>query len=376
MKRTALVAIALVAVLITACSKTKPEKPLTPVTVRAAEQYSGEEPLRYSANVEPYTSVNLAFKVSGYVTDILQIRGADGRMRNAQDGDSVRKGTLLARLRQTEFVERVAEARARLARAKAEVEKATFDYERAKALFSTQSMTKPDYDSAKARYDESQATQEATTASVAQAEIDLRDSSLRAPADGVLLKRAVEIGALVNPTTVAFVLADTRSMKVVFGVPDVMVAQTRLGATLKITTEALGMAELAGRVTRIAPSADEKTRLFDVELTLPNADQRLKSGMIASLRMPRARAPQPATVVPLTSVVASKSEPSSYAVYVVEERAGAVTARRRAVKLGEAYGNTIAVTDGIRPGERVVATGTMLLTDGQQVRVIPQVVPQ
>ncbi len=368
--------IALAALMMTACSKTKPEKPLTPVTVRAAQQYSGEEPLRYSANVEPYTTVDLAFKVSGYVTEILQVRGANGRMRNIQDGDFVKKGTLLARLRQTEFLDRVAESKARLAESNAELGKARLDYERAQALYSTHSVTKPDYDSAKARHDAAVAKQEGATAAVQQAEVELHDSSVRAPADAVLLKRAVEIGTLVNPAALAFVLADTRSMKVVFGVPDITVPQAPLGATLKITTEALGSEELAGRVTRVAPSADPQTRLFDVEVTLPNPGQHLKSGMIASLRMPRVRTPEPATLVPLTAVVALKSEPSAYAVYVVEESAGNVTARRRRVELGTAYGNAIAITDGVRPGERVVATGTMLLTDGDRVRIVPQVVPQ
>ncbi len=376
MKRIAWTAMALAAVLMTACSKTNPEKALTPVTVRAAEQYSGEEPLRYSANVEPYATVNLAFKVSGYVAEILQVRGADGRVRNIQDGDFVQRGTLLARLRQTEFLDRVAESKARLAESDAELEKARLDFERAQTLYGTHSLTKPDYDSAKARHDAAVAKQQGATAAVQQAEVELHDSSLRAPANGVLLKRAVEIGSLVNPAALAFVLADTRSMKVVFGVPDITVAQAPLGATLKITTDALGTEELAGRVTRVAPAADPQTRLFDVEVTLPNPGQHLKSGMIASLRMPRLRAPEPATLVPLTAVVALKSEPSAYAVYVVEESAGAVTARRRRVKLGTAYGNAIAITDGVRPGERVVATGTMLLTDGDRVRVVPQVVPQ
>jgi RND family efflux transporter MFP subunit len=374
MKRIA--AIALGALLVTGCSKTKVEKTITPVTVRAAQQYSGDEGLRYSANVEPYTSVNLAFKVSGYVTEILQLRGADGRMRNVQDGDVVKKGTMLARLRQTEFLDRVAEAKAKLAQSTAELEKTTLDYERAKALYSTQSLTKPDYDTAKARHDTAKAAQEGATAAVQQAELELHDSSLRAPADGVLLKRGVEIGALVNPTTLAFVLADTSSMKVVFGVPDIVVPQAKLGSTLKMTTETLGIAELAGRVTRVAPAADPQTRLFEVEVTIPNRANQLKPGMIASLSMPRMRMPEAATVVPLSSVVPSKTDPLGYAVYVVDEGSGKTTARRRPVKLGETYGNTIAVTEGIKPGERVVASGTMLLNDGESIRIVPQVMPR
>jgi RND family efflux transporter MFP subunit len=374
--RIALVAIALGLMLIAGCSKTSTEKPLTPVTVRAAERYSTEEGLRYSANVEAYTSVNLAFKASGYVTEILQVRGADGRMRNVQDGDLVKKGALLAQLRQTEFLDRVTEARARLAASAAEVEKATLDYERAKTLYAAQSLTKPDYDTANARFAEAQARQQGAGAALQQAQVELHDSSLRAPNDGVLLKRGIEIGALVNPGTLAFVLADTRSVKVVFAIPDLMLSQARLGGTLKISTESMGIEEMSGRVTRVSPAADPQTRLFDVELTIPNSGGRLKPGMIASLHMPHTRAPELATVVPLSSVVTSKAEKSSYAVYVVEESGNTATARLRTVKLGETYGNTIAVREGVLPGERVVASGTMMLNDGDKVRVVPQVVPR
>ncbi len=369
---------ALSAGLLASCTQTKTEVPLTPVTVRPAMQYAGDEGLRYSANVEPYTTVNLSFKVPGYVTEILQVQGADGRSRNVQDGDAVRKGMLLTQLRQTEFQDRVAEAKARLAQSSAELEKATLDYERAQTLFSAQSLTKPDYDSAKARYDAAQAIRQGILAALGQAETELRDSSLRTPNDGVLLKRAIEVGGLVTPGTVAFVLADTRAMKVVFGVPDVMLAQAKPGRPLKISTQSLGLEELVGRVTRVSPAADPQTRLFDVELTIPNPGNRLKAGMIASLQVPRARAPELVTVVPLSSVVTSKGGegPGGYAVYVIEESGETVTARRRSVKLGEAYGNTIAVTEGIRPGERVVASGTMLLNDGDRVRIVPAAVPR
>ncbi len=376
MRRMSLIAVALMAVLMAGCAKQSAEKTLTPVTVRPAETFSGEEPLRYSANVAPYTTINLAFKVGGYVSEILQVRGADGRLRNAQDGDTVSKGTLLAQLRQTEFLDRVTEAKARLAEATAELEKATLDFERASALFKTQSVTKPDFDNAKARCDAAQARQEGATASLQQAQVELRDSSLRAPQDGVLLKRSIEVGSLISPGTQAFVLADTRSMKVIFGVPDVMLSQAKLGAALKISTESLGPEEIMGRVTRVSPAADQQTRLFDVELTIPNARNHLKSGMIASLSMPSERPPETATVVPLSSVVASKTDPAGYAVYVVEESSGALVARRRPVKLGNAYGNAIAIAEGVRPGERVVVSGILLLNDGDMVRVVPQVVPQ
>jgi RND family efflux transporter MFP subunit len=357
-------------VLFPACSKSKVEKSAIPVTVQAVEPHKADEGYRYSANVEPYTTVNIAFKVSGYVAEILQVKGADGRMRDVQDGDSVQKGLVLAQLRQTEFADHINQAKAHLAEAVAEHGKAKQDFERASALFRTQSLTKPDYDTALAHNDMSQANEQGAEATLRQAELDQNDSNLRAPADGILLKRSIEIGSLATPGTLAFVLADTSSVKVVFGVPDV------LGMPLSITTEAMPDTSIAGRVTRIAPAADAQTRLFEVELTVPNPHNRLKVGMIASLNMPVTTPQQMPLVVPLTAVVRPKDDPSGYAVYIVEQTGADSFARLRKVQVGEVYGNLITVSEGVQRGERVVSSGTMLLNDGDRIRMVPQVVPQ
>jgi multidrug efflux system membrane fusion protein len=76
-------------------------------------------------------------------------------------------------------------------------------------------------------------------------------------------------------------------------------------------------------------------------------------------------------VVPLSAIVKSKDKPASYAVFVIEEQSGKQIARSRIVNLGEAYGNTVAVIDGLKTGERVVTTGATLIVDGERVEVIP-----
>src|SRR5580698_9014847 len=78
------------------CSEEKKptENPPTPVVVTPVEQYSGNEAVNYSASLVPYTQVSLSFKSNGYVVSILQRTGADGRVRNIQQGDYVKKGTV------------------------------------------------------------------------------------------------------------------------------------------------------------------------------------------------------------------------------------------------------------------------------------------
>jgi multidrug efflux system membrane fusion protein len=67
----------------------------------------------------------------------------------------------------------------------------------------------------------------------------------------------------------------------------------------------------------------------------------------------------------------AKSNPSGYTVFVVTEEGGRQVARLRDVKLGESYGNTVAVSDGVKPGDRVITTGGTMVNDGDPVKVIP-----
>jgi multidrug efflux pump subunit AcrA (membrane-fusion protein) len=75
--------------------------------------------------------------------------------------------------------------------------------------------------------------------------------------------------------------------------------------------------------------------------------------------------------VPLSAIVRPPDNPTGYAVFVVEGQAGKEVARVRHVKVGTVYGDMIAVPEGVRVGDRVITTGTTLLVDGDQVRVIP-----
>lgn len=420
-----LVAVLLVAVL-TPRSK-QAEKPPVPVKVAAVELNSGESGARYSATIIPRTEVELAFKVGGYVIALQQVRGVDGRMRDLQEGDRITVGAVLARVRPSDYQVKVKEAesqaneaksgvdaskaqyqealsgiassKARSAEAEAAHEKAKLDYERAKNLFASQSMTKADYDAAKAQFETTSAQVAAARSQIraleakadaAKAQIEvvearsrgaqavvqetmipLQDTSLRAPLNGVVLKKSVEKGTLVSPGTPGFVVADTSSVKAVFGVADVAVPEMELGRTLAVETESMPGKEFRGQITSVFPAADPKSRVFSVEVTIPNPGYLLRPNMIVSLSVGTRHAVSAQLVVPLNAVMKAKANPEGYAVFVVIEQGGQQVARLRDVTLGEAYGNTVAVTDGVKQGELVITTGGTIVIDGDQVKVIP-----
>jgi len=433
MKRKAFTAVALsgsllLTALLEGCQSARAEKAPVPVKVASVEMNStGGGEARYSATIIPRTEVELAFKVGGYVDALQRVRGVDGPMRDIQEGDPVTTGAVLARVRQNDYQVKVKEAesqaseaksgvdasnaqyqealnavaasKSQLAEAEASCEKAKLDFDRAQNLLASQSMTKANYDSAKAQLDVAatrvaaarsqvvmlqaradaaksqigvvEARSSGAQAVVQETRIPLQDTALRSPLNGVVLKKSVEKGTLVSSGTTAFTVADTSSVKAVFGVADVVVPEMKPGKTLSVETESMPGKEFRGQITSVFPAADPKSRVFNVEVTIPNPGFLLRPNMIVSLSVGTRQAVSAQPVVPLNAVVKAKDNPNGYAVFVLTDEGGRPVARLRDVKLGEAYGNTVAVTEGVKQGERVITTGNTMVLDGSQVKVIP-----
>jgi multidrug efflux system membrane fusion protein len=359
------------------CHRTTKPAERAPVPVRAETAQVGGvlAGARFSANIQPRQQVTLSFKSGGYVREILKLRGSDGSPRNVQQGDRVAKGTVLSRVRETDYVEKVNQAKASLAEAEAALQRQRLDFKRSQALFDSKSLTRADFDAASAQLDEAKARADSARAQLDSAKIALEDCALVAPMAALVLARSVEEGALVGSGSPGFVLADTTSVKAVFGVPDV-VRNLKIGQPVPVSIEAVPGKRFTGHISAIAPSADQTSRVFDVELTIPNPDGELRSGMIAVVEAPREGVRPPdgkasGAAVPLTAIVKSPSDAEGYAVYVLEGDAARPVAKLREVKLGEITGNRIAVISGLAAGERVVVTGTTIVANGDVVRVIP-----
>ena len=218
---------------------------------------------KYSASIVPYAQVDLAFKSGGYVESIRQVKNPSGGMRNIDQGDWVAKGTVLAVVQQKDYQDKLQQAQAQLSRGQAEYDKAKLTFDRTAALYASQSATKPDYDSAQAQLASTAASVSGAQAQVSEANVALAYCELRAPFSGWVVKRSVDLGTLVGPATNGFTLADTQSVKAVFGVPDTSISRVRLGQHLAITTDSLPQ-QFAGRVSAISPAADPKSRVFSV----------------------------------------------------------------------------------------------------------------
>ena len=365
-----------VAGVIPACTHEEPyQKPPTPVRVEGVGQSAGTVGLRYSAAILPARTVPVAFKMPGYIAEIATVRAAGGGTRILQEGDPVTRGQTLARIRPADFTAKVNQAKSQQAEVEAAFAQARQAFERATMLYEKKSLTRGEYDAAKAAYEAVQAKREGARALVAEAENAYADASLESPIAGTILKRMIEVGSLVGPGTPGFVVADISSVKILFGVPDAVARPLRPNQPQAVTTEMFPNERFQGRVTSIAPAADPGSLVFDVEVTIPNEAGRLKPGMVASIQIDEAASGaagqnQSVMAIPLAAIVRSPQKPDAYAVFVVEDRDGQTHAKRREVTLGEMIGNGVAVTGGLRAGERVIVSGAKIVADGERVEIL------
>jgi RND family efflux transporter MFP subunit len=341
----------------------------TPVTVANVQEYSGGEGLNYSASIIPYTQLSLAFKSSGYVTSILQRPGVNGHERNLQQGDEVKKGAIVATVRQIDYQRSVDQYKGQLEQAEAAREKAQQDFARADALYKANALTQTDYDAAKAQNDSTQGALATTQATLAQAQQGLADCELKAPMDGQILARNIEVGVLVAAGTTGFTMGDTGLVKAIFGIPDTLLSSVRLKQRQGIRTETYPD-EFYGQISAISPQADQKSRTFQVEVTVPNPKGLLKSGMVATLDLGGSALKTAALVIPIESVVSPADGSKAFSVFIVQREGDRDVVHRRDVQPGPAFGNMVSIAQGVARGEQVVSNGATLVSDGQSVHVI------
>ncbi|MGC2757497.1 efflux RND transporter periplasmic adaptor subunit [Candidatus Binatus sp.] len=355
------------------CAHKEPAAPESiPVTVQTVATASGAAGGAYSANIIADTQVDVAFKVNGYVQSILQVKAADGKLRNVQAGDHVMSGTVLAVVKDDTYRNSLAKAQAELQNSRASLSKAKADFSRYTHLLEQRVVSKADYDASKQQYESAQASVGASQAAVQQAQVDLDDCKLKSPMSALVLDRKIEVGTLVAPNTIGFQIGDTSKVKVVFGVPGAIVGDLKPGAEISATVDAFPGQTFKGSISKVAAVADPNARVFDIEATIPNPDARLRVGMIAALHLPNAIQAKNVLVVPTRAIVRPPDDPKGYAVYVADKDAdGKMVATLKKVEIGPIVGDQVSVESGLDPGAQVIVRGADIVSNGATINVVP-----
>ena len=275
------------------------------------------------------------------------------------EGDQVRRGQVLVRLEDGELRARLDQARAALQEAQVLLAQAKREVERRRQLHRDQALPQEGLDLAETQYLRAQATAAFARAGVAQMEIELSYTQVRAPLDGVVVKKFAQPGDLATPGMPLLEVEQQDSLEVAAEVSETLYASLAIGMEVEIEIPALPQS-CSGHITALVPAADPHSRTFRVKVGVPNSDYRLGSGLYARILFPTGT--RPALLIPAAAVV---REGQLQGVYLYAEG----RALLRWVRLGQARGDQCEVLSGLDPGQQVISPPPANLRDGLPVEV-------
>lgn len=264
-----------------------------------------------------------------------------------ESGDTVKKGAPLIELDTN--VER-----SQLGAAEARRELASINLSRTSALLSSNSIARAQYDT------------DETTLDVAKHDVDTLRAQIalkqvRAPFEGQLGIRAVNVGQYLGAGMPITVLERVKPLFVDFTTPQERLPQIAMGMPVRVAIASDGSSSRDGRIEAIEPTVDVATRTVRVRASVPNDDGAIRPGMFVRVTV---LLPQRENVVVVpTSAILHASFGDS--VFVVENK----VARQQFVKTGETRGDFVAIKDGLAPGQEVVSSGAFKLRTGGRVIV-------
>jgi RND family efflux transporter MFP subunit len=254
---------------------TPAENPASPDDKASADTFPAPPPgsAFLSGQTEAHRRSTLTPKVSSTVTRVL-----------VRDGDIVKNGQALVVLDTQDFALRTQQAEAALQAAKVQLDSAKLDWNRAKALLDDKAVPQAQFDMADARLKGAQAGVLQAETAVAIGRKALRDATIHAPFNGIIVKRMVNEGeyASVMPATQLVIVEEVDPLDLRIQVPSTDLNKAKAGDTVKVRFPATGQT-LEARLTRVVAAMDPRTRTFAAIAELPNKDHALRSGLYAEV---------------------------------------------------------------------------------------------
>jgi len=326
-----------------------------PQTVSATKAAYGEWQPKLEAvgSLRAVLGAELSLEVAGVVDTI-----------TFNSGDDIEQGKLLLKLRAGDEV-----AKLESLRAVAELNEIT--YERDQKQFKMQAVSQ-------ATLDTDAANLKNAKAQVAQQQAILDKKFLRAPFDGHLGIRAVDLGQYLSAGTAIVTLQALDPIFVDFFVPQQSVDHVRLGQTVTVKVDAFKDQSFAGEISALNPKADAGSRNVQIRAALKNPDHKLLPGMYATVDIATG-APQSYITLPQTAI---SFNPYGDTVYVVDSKAAdtagkppQLIARQTFVTTGPTRGDQVAVLKGIDEGDLIVTAGQIKLHNGSTVLIDNSITP-
>ena len=263
-----------------------------------------------------------------------------------EDGDFVKKGTLLAELSHAEETAMYESARASLAEQDREITRLEGLVKQGAAP--------------EARLEERRTQSDIAKQQIREAEAKLADRQIVAPFDGWMGLRRISVGALVSPGTVIATLDKVDVVKIDFSIPETFLAQAKPGVGIETRADALGDAKFPGKIAQVDSRIDPLTRSVAARAEVPNPKLLLRPGMLVMVKM--ALEPRMSLSIPERALVPVGSKKFVFAVADGK-------AKRVEVETGIRKPGVVELTRGLKEGETIITDGLVGLQDGAVVKV-------
>jgi len=300
------------------------------------------EDIRLTAAARANQDVQVSAQESGVVREIL-----------AEKGTRVRVGQALIRIDDVVLSAQVDQARAA-------ADLAAETYQRRRSLWEQERV------GSEIVYLQARAAAEQSAANLKVLQERLSRTTIRAPFDGVLESREVEVGTMVSPGMVVGRVVDLDPVRVIAGVPERYAADIELGATALVTFDVLGDEVFQAPITYVGSTVEPQSRTFSIEVVLSNASGLIKPEMVANMSVVRRRVDE-AVVVPQDALVRVEE---GYVVFAVVPSGNGTVAQVRPVQVGPSQRDMVVIESGIEAGESLIVVGQRSVADGDRVHVV------
>ncbi len=350
------------------CAPSEPEKTvIRPVRAVKVDDVTGLQSRGFPGRARATQEIDLAFRVSGPLIT-----------RPVNVGDEVKEGDVVAQIDPRDFEVNLRNVKAQLAEAEAALRRASTDFKRESNIMKKDpgATSQRAVDRAREARDRTAATVDSLNASVASAQDQLDDTTLKAPFDGTVVTTFVENFQNVRQKQPVVRILDTSRIEMVVNVPENMITLAPLVRSVAISFDAHPGREFEGRISEIGTEASETTRTFPVTLIMDQPeDVDILPGMAGTARADKLELleeQEKGVGVPVGAVFTpdTKTESHVWVIRPTEDDLGVL--EQRAVTTGDLTRQGVLVTEGLSAGEWVVTAGVHSVEEGQTVRILTQ----
>lgn len=320
------------------------------VKVTPAVRQTVAETISVTGTIRPRNEVQVLPKIGGRIESL-----------SAEVGDAVKAGQVLAVIEHKELSWQAKAADAALKVAQAQLEGARLEFNRTQALFKSGATTQAQLDGARIKLSLAEAQSAQAEAAAGLAAQQVSNARVASPIDGVVTRRAVDLGAQVGPSSLLFTVQDLQSLKVQTSVDASVFARLARGAEAHVHTDTFPGVSFPATLKIISPSLDAMSRRAEIELEVDNTSGKLVPNLFVRADV-KVGTLENALVVPRLALLESAGGARVFR--VKGDRVEAVVP-----KFGPAAGDSVVVLEGLNEGDVVATNGLGNLSDGAKVRV-------